>query len=160
MMAGRVVVFMGCVVMMAGVATGTMAQEKPQGLVRLLQVSGKCLKVSVARQEMGEGCTGQMGIAVYADGRVGFHFMMRNNHIFSISGVEGAQGRAGVKVDRVVFNDAIEVNKPQVITARGNCTYGDPFGGRMTIRCTGVIGNAQDFVASFQTDGKAPVEAE
>lgn len=160
MMRGRLAVFMGCVALIAAVPAGAMAQDKPPGLVSLLQVSGKCLKVSVARQEMGEGCTGQMGIAVYADGRVGFHFMMRNNHIFSISGVEGAQGRSGVKVDRVVFNDAIEVNKPEVITARGNCTYGDPFGGRMTVRCTGVIGNAQDFVASFQTDGKAPVQGE
>lgn len=149
-------ILLGAVIAVAPAALA--ADEAPPGLVALLKVTGECLDISVARQKLGDGCTGELGMAVYADGRTGFHFMMRNGHIFSVSGLHAENGRNSVKIDRVVFNTGIEVNKPDVIVARGHCSYGDPYRGRMTVRCSGTIGRAQDFIASFETDGKPPVE--
>lgn len=147
------------IVLAAGCAAGAVrADEAPPNLVGLLTVRGQCLKVSIGRDEIAGRCTGELGIAVYADGRTGFHFMMRNRHIFTVSGMHSKQQSNGVNVDRVVLNDGLEANKPQLIAAAGSCTYGDPYRGRMTVRCAGTLGRMQDFVASFETDGTPPTE--
>ncbi|WP_143530334.1 hypothetical protein [Rhizobium sp. RU36D] len=134
------------------------AEETPPNLVGLLTVRGQCLKVSIARDDLTGRCTGELGMAVYADGRTGFHFMMRSRHIFTVSGIHSKQQSNAVQVDRIVLNDGLETNKPEVIAAEGSCTYGDPYRGRMTVRCAGKLGRLQDFVASFETDGTPPTE--
>lgn len=129
------------------------------GLVGLLKLSGKCLRVSLARQDLTAACTGYLNIAVYADRRAGFHVTMGKGHVLTVSGVHpaGDTGNA-VTVDRVVLNDGIEANKPQVFTANGRCAYGNPYVGKMTLRCTGTFGKSTDFTLAFETDGKPPAE--
>jgi hypothetical protein len=139
--------------------SGALAAENDAipGLVGVVDLKGRCLRVVLGGQDVTRNCNGALSISVYADHRAGFHFAMGNGHIISISGLPEANGNANViVVDRVVLNEGLETNKPQTFTASGRCSYGDPYKGRMTIRCNGSFGKSTDFTAAFETDGKPP----
>lgn len=144
---------------LAPLPMGAEAQDSIPGLVGQFTVTGQCLRVSMARENLTKGCTGEMAISVYSDRRTGFHLLMANGHIISVSGIHPQQGSGDVvDIDRIILNEGLESNKPQVFSAKGRCSYGNPFAGKMTVRCSGTLGKETDFTIAFETDGKPPVE--
>ncbi len=140
-------------------ATAAMAiEETPSNLVELLKLQGRCLKVAIARDDLTSRCSGGLAIAVYEDGRVGFHLTLHPRHILSLSGMHPRSGGGIVVLDRAIFNTGSETNKPDILAASGTCSYGDPYAGRMTVRCSGTLEGGKDFVAAFQTDGSPPAQ--
>ncbi|WP_210259179.1 hypothetical protein [Agrobacterium sp. a22-2] len=125
----------------------------------IMMLSGKCLRVIVGEQDMTAACSGKLGRTVLADGRSGFYFLLGQNHILTFSGTDvmrkNAKG-ASIKVDRLIFNEGLETNKPKVLSARGQCTYGNPSKGQITVRCSGSLRQGTKFSASFQSDGTPP----
>ncbi|MGV8938860.1 MAG: hypothetical protein ACOH2J_17210 [Allorhizobium sp.] len=136
------------------------AESEPQ-LLGLLTLTGKCLQVVVGAEDFSKGCSGSLGTSAFSDGRTGFYFSLRSNHILTFSGL-GVAGTGkdddGFAIDRVIFNNGVETNKPKVLAATGRCTFGDPYKGEMTVRCNGNLAQGTPFSASFHSDGKPPTE--
>lgn len=125
----------------------------------IMMLSGKCLRMVVGDQDMTAACSGKLGRTVLTDGRSGFYFLLGQNHILTFSGTDVARKNAkgaSIKIDRLIFNEGLETNKPKVLSARGQCTYGNPSKGQITVRCSGSLRQGTKFSASFQSDGMPP----
>ena len=137
------------------------AAETERQLLGLLTITGKCLRVVVGAEDFSQGCGGSLGTSAFSDGRTGFYFTLRSNHILTFSGLGVARtGKDGdgFAIDRVIFNSGVETTKPKVLAATGRCTFGDPYKGAMTVRCDGNLAQGTPFSASFHSDGSPPTE--
>lgn len=124
---------------------------------RLLE--GRCLQVRVGQEDMTNACSGTLGLSAFPDGRTSFHFLLGSNHMLTVRGTDagtGANRGKRFKIDTVIFNTGAPGAEPDMVTAKGQCTYENRKGGVVTLRCDGALGQATKFVAAFRS---APPEA-
>ena len=118
-------------------------------------VSGQCLSVQVAGEDMTDSCTGVIGVSEYTDGRRSVYFMMSSKHVLVMSGMPKTKrsgGAQGFAVDKVVFNTGSS-SASKVVTATGHCAY-RAFGKKsVTVRCSGKLSGSASYVAAFRTQG-------
>lgn len=142
-------------------ATATLAAsaKKAEKPLEFLGFGGRCLQVRIGDEDMTAACTGVLGRSTYVDGRIGFYFMMADNHIVTISGFDKKERNGkgkGFVIDRVVLNSGSETVPPKVLSATGRCGFPEMKRKAVTVRCSGKVGTDTKFVAAFRTDGLPP----
>ena len=147
-------------------ATITAAQGQSgdlRNLSGMALMNGTCQRLIVAGRDLTKACLGKVTNSMYeSTGRTGFSFVTSDNSAVTFSGMDTpAKGnRAASILDHVIFTpknseaDPTKV-KPNVVPARGTCTYTNPYAGPSHINCTAST-SMGSFSASFVSDGKAP----
>lgn len=125
----------------------------------MVVMTGKCQKLSVGDNDMSPYCNPKLLNTSYSNGRVGFYFTIGNGSVLTVSGMDlpnPTPDTDQIKVDRVIFNIGQTGKAPAVSSASGKCSFGNPYKGKTTVRCSGKLSTGEKFEAAFQTDGKRP----
>jgi hypothetical protein len=136
------------------------ASAQEQGFANLHAIAlmdGKCTSLVIADKPATHNCTGKITNSMYKTGRSGFIFTAGDLAVVTFSGADSpAKGnQATVRLDKVIFTLIGTGTEPNVMPAKGSCTYTNPYAGPSRINCTATT-EAGRFSGSFVSDGREP----
>jgi hypothetical protein len=129
------------------------------GNATAMVLTGTCEKLTIGREKLGDSCSGKLMNSSYADGRVGFYFVLDDGRAITFSGMNGVNPTPDtdvVNLDKVIIGVKGKPNKPRVVAASGTCKYGNPYAGESNVTCNGKMADGKTFSASFTSDGSPP----
>lgn len=133
--------------------------RQASGLANLLEVKGKCERLSLDVADATAKCDSTIANATYQNGRSGFVFTGGGDRVIvTFSGVGSAAIVAGADT-RVQPLDFVMVSfvgsAPHSLKAVGQCRYANPYAGAAVIDCTATTEKGV-FEGRFRTDGTQP----
>jgi hypothetical protein len=127
---------------------------------QLVTVSGSCDRLVVGAKAFTPLCKGIAINTVYDSGRVGFIFTIASEALVTFSGMDMANPTPDTDrtmLDRVIFFKLGKAGEPPSVTkVTGNCDYGNPYKGKMTIDCEAAGADGSKYSVQFRTDGNPP----
>lgn len=127
--------------------------------VTMATMAGSCANLTIGKHSYRKRCEPIIMNTAYPDGRIGFYFVLAGGKVITFSGMDGENPSVDTDVthlDRVVINLKGPSQKPDVVNAKGTCTYGNPYKGISTVHCSGNLKDGRKFDAVFITDGAEP----
>ena len=146
---------LGLAVFAAGPAT---AQDQGfDNLHAIAIMDGKCSSLVIADKPATHQCVGKITNSMYKTGRSGFIFTAGDVAVVTFSGADSpAKGdQANIRLDKVIFTLIGTGTPPNVIAAKGTCTYTNPYAGPSRINCSATT-EAGRFSGSFVSNGREP----
>jgi hypothetical protein len=138
-------------------ASSAAAQGGLDNLASVATLRGRCVRL-VVRGAEARPCGAQIINTAHTDGRSGFSFFT-DGEVIDFAGQDSAAvgDRATLEVDTMIVarTDTRGPLRPRTISARGTCTYTNPYAGVATITCTAVTSEGE-FSALFRSDGNPP----
>ena len=139
-------------------ASGGMAQTQV-GDAQMVTVGGHCDRLVVGERTLTADCSQKLLNVTYPDRRSGFYFVLTDGQIVTFSGMDGANPTPDsdiIHLDKVVMTRKDRPGQPEVLSVKGDCTFGNPMKGPATITCEGTLADGAPFSAAFTTDGRPP----
>lgn len=131
----------------AAIGSPTFAQKQLQDIG---YAPGICEKLKVGKTDMTKQCDRKLANTTYADGTVGFYFIMKNGGIVTFSGSDRPNPTPDtdlISIERIIFG-AGGTNKQ--FAATGSCRYGNFYAGHKRVTCKGQSDDGQTFEAVFR----------
>jgi hypothetical protein len=139
-------------------ATPAAAQNGLDNLASVVTLSGTCEAFVARGADRTALCTGHVINSAHSDGRSGFTFVVGGEAIDFAGDDSAAVGdRAVLHVDTMIVarTDAAGPPRPEIIRARGECSYTNPYAGISRIDCTATTDQGE-FRVRFHSDGTPP----
>ncbi|PLP57014.1 hypothetical protein CYK37_22495 [Mesorhizobium loti] len=138
----------------AGVVHDATASDADQQII----LRGECLRLVVSGRDLTSGCEPILISSSPSVDNIQFQFAVKNRAILTIVGTDlpnPTDDTDQIKLVRYELNLGTQGVPPSGTEALGQCTFNNPFAGKMTLSCEGT---AQDKPLSivFVTDGRAP----
>jgi hypothetical protein len=136
-----------------------MAAAQAQEPQNLMSSEGACRELVVDAKVLTSKCQPILLNSFYDDGRVGFYFLYEGHRVVTFSGLDLPNPTPDTDefaIDKLIHSSATQGKAPDVSVAEGICSFGNPYIGPMTVRCSGKVVGGKDFSAVFETDGNPP----
>jgi hypothetical protein len=136
-----------------------MAAAKAQEPPNLMSSEGTCKELVVDAKVLTSKCQPILLNSSYDDGRVGFYFLYEGHRAVTFSGMDLPNPTPDTDefaIDKLINTSPTPGKGPDVSVAEGICSFGNPYIGPMTVRCSGKVVGGKVFSATFETDGNPP----
>lgn len=133
------------------IATPSLAQT-------IMTLTGTCQKAVIGKHDMSKFCGTRLLNTSYPDGRVGFYFTVGDLSLM-FTGIDQPNPTPNsdeTKIDEVSLSKGMSFGDQRPQKATGKCTFGNPYGHKVKIRCLGKVASGEQFDAVFLTDGRDP----
>lgn len=130
----------------------------PAGAQTILTITGECQKAVIGKQDMTKFCGSKLINTSYPSGRVGFYFLV-GDYSLMFTGMDQpnpSPDTDATKIDEVSLSKGMSIDDQKPMKASGECVYGNPYGHRAKVRCSGKLKTGERFEAVFLTDGRDP----
>jgi hypothetical protein len=131
----------------------------PSAAQTMMTLTGKCQKLVIGQHDFSKFCQGKLINSAHKNGRVGFYFLFGGTSTVTFSGTDRPNPTPDtdeIRIDLALLNIGTDSQGTSRQSAKGKCSYGNPYKGKMTVKCAGTLKDGMKFSAVFRTDGRPP----
>jgi hypothetical protein len=125
----------------------------------MITIEGSCDALSIAGEDLSDGCQDKVLQMIYDTGRVGL-YAFSGDYIVTFSGDsdEVIGDEIHHQLDQIIIGTG--ENDIETVPARGTCIYGNPYeGNEVAFTCTAATKAGDTYELRFTTDGSTPTDA-